>query len=53
MFEVVPETYYSIHPEYQKIEITESLQRLQTNYLDSYLLHNPEHILMHEMPKGS
>jgi len=34
---------YSVHPDYLKIQIETSLRRLKTNYLDCFLLHNPEH----------
>ncbi len=38
---------HSIHPEFMRNELSSSLQRLKTEYLDAFLIHNPEHILMH------
>lgn len=37
---------YCIHPEYLEEQLHESLQRLQLDYLDVLLLHNPEMYLM-------
>jgi len=39
--------YHSIHPGLIKAELTKSLERLNLEQLDCYLLHNPEYYLMH------
>jgi len=44
-----PYALHSIHPEFMRDELEKSLNRLQTNYLDLYLLHNPEYYLMHHL----
>lgn len=40
--------WYSIHPENLKLQLTKSLERLNLESLDGYLLHNPEYILGHK-----
>lgn len=35
--------FYSIEPNFIKKQIENSLKRLNTNYLDGFLIHNPEH----------
>ncbi len=47
-----PQCYHSISPSFLADQIENSLQRLQCEYIDVYLLHNPEYYLMHEL-KGS
>ena len=44
------EFYYGFHPDFLERELTLSLSRLQTPYLDSYLVQNPEFILNSEIP---
>jgi len=44
--------FHSISPMFLEDQIKRSLQRLQTNYIDTYLLHNPEYYLMTNL-KGS
>ena len=44
--------YHSIHPDFLSDQINRSLQRLDTDYIDVYLLHNPEYYLMKEIKKG-
>lgn len=39
-------TLHCIDPDFLKEQITNSLERLNTNYIDIYLLHNPEYYLM-------
>ena len=39
--------YHSIHPGFIKAELSKSLERLQLEQLDCYLIHNPEYYLMH------
>lgn len=39
---------HSIHPDFIEDQIYRSLDRLNTDYLDSYLLHNPEYYLKTE-----
>ncbi len=41
--------YHSIHPGFIKAELTKSLERLNLEKLDCYLLHNPEYYLMTEI----
>ena len=38
--------YHSIHPGFIKAELTKSLERLNLEKIDCYLLHNPEYYLM-------
>ncbi|MEI7812190.1 MAG: aldo/keto reductase [Ignavibacteria bacterium] len=40
-----PDLWHSISPDFLADQITNSLDRLQLNYLDVYLLHNPEYFL--------
>jgi len=37
--------YYSIDPLYLDVQIKESLRRMDSDYLDAFLLHNPEYLL--------
>ena len=39
---------YCIHPEFLEEQLIESLKRLQLDYLDALLIHNPEMFLMHK-----
>jgi len=41
--------YHSIHPGFIKAELTKSLERLNLEQIDCYLLHNPEYYLMTEI----
>ena len=36
-----PDLWHCIHPEFLKVQINNSLERLQLNNIDVYLLHNP------------
>ncbi len=38
--------YHSIHPDFMRDQLQRSLERLQTDYIDVYLLHNPEYYLI-------
>ena len=38
--------YHSIHPDFMRDQLQRSLERLQTDYIDIYLLHNPEYYLI-------
>jgi aryl-alcohol dehydrogenase-like predicted oxidoreductase len=40
-----PDLWHCIHPEFLKVQIDNSLNRLQLNKVDVYLLHNPEYFL--------
>lgn len=42
-----PGLWHCIHPEFLSVQIDSSLERLQTDYLDVYLLHNPEYFLQY------
>lgn len=41
--------FHSIHPDFLSNQISHSLKRLDQPYIDTYLLHNPEYYLMHEI----
>ncbi|KAJ3270456.1 hypothetical protein HDV01_007816 [Terramyces sp. JEL0728] len=41
----IKDSFYSIHPDFLQYSITESLKRLQVDYLDIFLLNNPERLL--------
>jgi aryl-alcohol dehydrogenase-like predicted oxidoreductase len=40
--------WHSIHPEFLETQVTMSAERLDQEYIDVYLLHNPEYYLEHE-----
>jgi aryl-alcohol dehydrogenase-like predicted oxidoreductase len=40
-----PDLWHCIHPEFLKVQIDNSLERLQLKKVDVYLLHNPEYFL--------
>lgn len=40
-----PDLWHSIHPEFLSDQISLALERLNLNYIDVYLLHNPEYFL--------
>ena len=42
------DVYHSLHPSIIQQQLSHSLDALQTPYLDSYLLHNPEHYLQYQ-----
>ena len=42
------DVFYSLHPSIIQQQLDHSLDALQTDYLDSYLLHNPEHYLQYQ-----
>ncbi|WP_457748050.1 aldo/keto reductase [Sulfurimonas sp.] len=44
--------YHSIAPSFMRNQLTQSLQRLELNTLDCYLLHNPEYYLYDAIKKG-
>ncbi len=46
------ELWHSIHPEFLETQLQRSLQRLQRNRVDVYLLHNPEYFLEDQAHKG-
>ncbi|WP_456453149.1 aldo/keto reductase [Hydrogenimonas sp.] len=43
--------WHCIHPDFLQRQLGESLERLGTGYVDTYLLHNPEYFLMHATQK--
>ncbi|BDY13191.1 aldo/keto reductase [Hydrogenimonas cancrithermarum] len=54
VFDLVPYQegcYHSIHSDFLKSQLSGTLERLETNYIDTYLLHNPEYFLMHTIEK--
>ncbi|KAF9572557.1 hypothetical protein EC968_009700 [Mortierella alpina] len=40
------ECYHSIHPEFMRDQLTRSLERLNTKFVDILFVHNPEYYLM-------
>lgn len=38
--------WHCIHPEFLQDQLDRSLRRMRTNYVDAYLLHNPEYFLL-------
>ena len=44
--------YHSIAPSFMKIQLDASLDRLQMNKIDCYLIHNPEYFLLDALQKG-
>jgi len=46
LVEYDPNCFHSISPMFLEDQINNSLQRLNTSYIDTYLLHNPEYYLM-------
>ncbi|KAF9349602.1 hypothetical protein BGX26_012122 [Mortierella sp. AD094] len=43
------ECYHCIHPEFMRDQLTRSLERLNTRYLDILFVHNPEYYLMNNV----
>lgn len=41
--------YHCIHPDFMRDQLQRSLVRLQMDYIDIYLIHNPEYYLMHNV----
>ncbi len=39
--------WHCIHPEFLETQLATSLERMRTDYVDVYLLHNPEYFLNH------
>jgi aryl-alcohol dehydrogenase-like predicted oxidoreductase len=48
-----PQCYHSISPMFLEDQINNSLERLQCDYIDVYLLHNPEYYLMTELKSSA
>jgi aryl-alcohol dehydrogenase-like predicted oxidoreductase len=44
----IGDTYHSLHPSLIQQQLEHSLDALQTEYLDVYLLHNPEHYIQYQ-----
>lgn len=47
-----PNCYHSIAPSFIEQQLTLSLERLETNYIDCYLLHNPEYYILEAINRG-
>jgi aryl-alcohol dehydrogenase-like predicted oxidoreductase len=47
-----PNCFHSIAPSFIEQQLSASLERLQTHYLDCYLLHNPEYFLLDAINRG-
>jgi len=45
--------WHCIHPEFLETQLTASLERMQIDYVDGYLLHNPEYYLNHAAHYGA
>ncbi|MSO19712.1 MAG: aldo/keto reductase [Acidobacteria bacterium] len=45
--------WHCIHPEFLETQLRRSMQRLRRNYLEVYLLHNPEYYLEDQSHKGA
>jgi|GEM_PF-97547 len=45
--------WHSIHPDFLRDQITDSLERLQLETIDVYLLHNPEYYIEWALKEGS
>jgi aryl-alcohol dehydrogenase-like predicted oxidoreductase len=52
LVEYAAELEHCIHPEFLADQLTRSLERLQLDYLDVYLLHNPEYFLGWALHEG-
>ncbi|CAA6803329.1 MAG: Unknown protein [uncultured Campylobacterales bacterium] len=52
LVEYDPNCFHSISPDFLDDQIEKSLQRLGTECIDTYLLHNPEYYLMAELKKS-
>jgi aryl-alcohol dehydrogenase-like predicted oxidoreductase len=50
--EYSPDCYHSIAPSFMQDQLQRSLERLQLNKIDCYLLHNPEYFLYDAINKG-
>ena len=44
--------YHSISKEFLKDQLSRSLQRLELNFIDTYLIHNPEYYIYDAISKG-
>jgi len=51
--EYTNECHHSIHPDFMRHQLGESLERLGVPKVDTYLVHNPEHLLMSKIPPGT
>lgn len=47
-----PNCFHSIAPSFIEQQLSASLERLQTHYIDCYLLHNPEYFLLDAINRG-
>lgn len=50
--EYSPECFHSISPSFMRDQLQRSLERLQLNKIDCYLLHNPEYFIYDALKKG-
>lgn len=47
-----PSCWHSLHPDFLVTQLSRSLERLNCDYIDTYLLHNPEYYLMANIKEG-
>ena len=50
--EYAPECYHSIEPEFVSHQLNRSLERLQCEKIECYLVHNPEYYILDAINKG-
>ncbi|PKC16713.1 Aldo/keto reductase [Rhizophagus irregularis] len=48
-----PNCFHCIHPEFMRDQLTRSLHRMQTSYVDILFIHNPEYFLMDKIKSSN